>query len=101
MLNNSENAEGAKIIEDIQEYADRNGETFEKSLYSNITELKYVWPRPKEYRNLSFPYTHYYFGKLFNLKSELISSAFTMNERYPPKIDMNLEVYTNYIFLLE
>ena len=36
-----------------------------------------------------------------NLKSELISSAFSLNERYQPKIDMNLEVFTHYIFLLE
>lgn len=43
---NAENEEGLKAIDDLQEYADRRGETFERQLYSNITEMKYVWPRP-------------------------------------------------------
>ncbi len=63
--------------------------------------MKYVWARPKEYTDLQFPFKNYYFGKLFNLKSELLSSSISFNERYTPKIDMNLEVFTNYIFLLE
>lgn len=35
------------------------------------------------------------------MKAELLSSSISFNERYTPKIDMNLEVFTNYIFLLE
>lgn len=49
---NAENSEGGKVIEDLEEYANRRGETFERPLYSNITEMKYAWSRPKEYQNL-------------------------------------------------
>ena len=51
--------------------------------------------------NLEFKFKNYYFGKLINFKAELLSSSISLHERHTPKIEMTLEVFTNYIFLLE
>ena len=101
MLKNEENHEGMKYLDDINEYATKHGEIFERRLYSNIVEMKYVWMRPEHHKNIKFEYENYYFGKKLNFKSELLSSSLSFNERYTPKIDMNLEIFTSYIFLLE
>lgn len=101
LLNNAENAEGGKFVGDIQEYADQRGETYSKQLYSNVTEMKYVWLRPQEHKHIEFPYRGMYFSKNLNFKSELLITSLSMNERATPKIDMNLETFTNYVFLLE
>lgn len=57
--------------------------------------------RPSHHSNVDFRFKNYYFGKLINLKAELLSASLSLSERYAPKIDMTLEVFTSYIFLLE
>lgn len=57
--------------------------------------------RPSHHCNIEFKYKNYYFGKLLNFKAELLSASLSLTERYAPKIDMTLEVFTSYIFLLE
>jgi len=56
--------------------------------------------RSSNFNNIEFPYQNYYFGKILNFKSELLSSSISLSERHAPKIDMTLEVFTSYIFLL-
>ncbi len=90
-----------KIIEDVETYAQKTGQVFEKQIYSNVVEMRFVWTRPQHHANLEFPFTNYYFGKLFHFKSELLSASISLSERHQPKIDMTLEMFTNYIFLLE
>jgi hypothetical protein len=62
--------------------------------------LRLVWMRPQVHSSIIFPYKNYIFSKLFNFKSELLSASISLSERHTPKIDMTLEIYTNYIFLL-
>lgn len=35
------------MVEDVREYAERNGEVFEKQLYSNLKEVRMRVYRPK------------------------------------------------------
>lgn len=74
---------------------------FEKQLYSNVSEVRLVWMRPSELNQLEFPFAGYHFGKRLSFKAELLSAALSLSERQSPLIDMTLEVFTNYIFLLE
>lgn len=60
-----------------------------------------MWIRPSHHSNIEFKYSSYYFGKLLNFKAELLSASISLSERHAPKIDMTLEVFTSYIFLLE
>ena len=66
-----------------------------------MKEIKFIFARPQAFKSIEFPYNQFYFGKKFNLKCELMTSSLSMNERSSPIIDMNLEVFTNYVFLLE
>lgn len=50
MYENAEDEEGGKIVEDVREYAERNGEVLEKQLYSNIKEVRMTVFRPKTLR---------------------------------------------------
>jgi hypothetical protein len=45
LIDNKENVAGTKIVTDVQEYADRNGLSSSKQLYSNTTECKFVFVR--------------------------------------------------------
>jgi hypothetical protein len=101
MFQNEENFEGLKVLDDVQSYAQQTGQIFEKQLYSNITEMKFVWMRPSHHNQIEFPFKNFYFGKLLHFKAELLSASSSLSERHTPKIDMTLEIFTNYIFLLE
>jgi hypothetical protein len=79
MFKNEENSEGIKILEDVEVYAQKTGQTFEKQIYSNITETRFVWMRPSHHSNQEFTYKNYYFGKLINLKAELLSASLSLN----------------------
>jgi hypothetical protein len=99
---NAENAEGLRLLEDLQTYAGQtSGQVFEKQLYSNISEVRLVWMRPSALSQLEFPFAGYHFGKRLSFKAELLSAAFSLSERHSPLIDMTLEVFTNYVFLIE
>ncbi len=71
MYENEEDSEGKKVIEDVREYAMRNGEVYEKQLYSNVKEIKMVVCRPKTMKpeDMPFPYRNFYFSKKLNFKS--------------------------------
>jgi len=69
MFRNAENIEGSKIIEDVEIFASKTGQIFEKQIYSNITEVRYVWMRPSHLTNIEFDYKNHYFGKLLNFKA--------------------------------
>lgn len=101
MFKNEENSEGLKILEDVETYAEKTGQIFQKQVYSNIKEMRFVWIRPSHHAHLEFEFNNYYFGKLLNFKAELLSSSISLSERHAPKIEMTLEIYTSYIFLLE
>ena len=90
-----------KVFEDLISYAEKGGQIFEKQLYSNITEVRLVWMRPSHLNNIEFPFKGYHFGKRLSFKAELLSAAHSLSERHSPIMDMTLEVFTNYIFLLE
>jgi hypothetical protein len=97
-----ENAEGIKLIEDLSTYASQtSGQIFEKQLYSNVSEIRLVWMRPSALSHLEFPYSTYHFGKRVSFKAEVLSAQMSLSERHSPIIDMTLEVFTNYVFLLE
>lgn len=36
MFRNEENIEGLKVLEDVEVYAQKTGQTFEKQIYSNV-----------------------------------------------------------------
>lgn len=102
LVDNKENAEGGKVLQDIQEYADRNGLSFSKQLYSNSTENKFVFVRNTElFPEGVFKDRNNLFGRSMVMKAELMSANIGLTEGTPSKIDLNLEQSTNYIFLLE
>lgn len=78
MFKNEENSEGMKVLEDVEVYAQKTGQTFEKQIYSNITEMRFVWMRPSHHASIEFKYKNYYFGKLLNLKAELLSASLSL-----------------------
>ena len=101
MFKNSENSAGLKLLQDVEDYAQKTGQIFEKQIYSNVAEVRLVWVRPQVHSSLVFPYKNYHFSKLLNFKSELLSASISLSERHAPKINMTLQIYTNYIFLLQ
>jgi hypothetical protein len=102
LIDNKENIEGSKTIADIQEYADRNGLSFSKQLYSNTSECRYVFIRNTEqYPEGVFPDRNNLYTKSLVMKVELMSANIALNEGTPSRIDLNLEQNTHYLFLLE
>lgn len=91
LIDNTENAEGGKVINDVQEYADRNGLSFSKQLYSNSTENKYVFVRNTElYPEGVFKDRNNLYSKSLVMKAELLSANIALNEGTPSRIDLNL-----------
>lgn len=41
-----------KVLEDVESYTKQSGQIFEKQLYSNITEYRFVWMRPTHYSQI-------------------------------------------------
>jgi hypothetical protein len=41
-------------MEDVEIYVQKTGQIFEKQIYSNITEIRYVWMRPSHHTNKEF-----------------------------------------------
>ena len=82
-------------------YIEQTGQVFEKQLYSQTTEYRLVWQRPSELSGLEFPFPGHYFGQLFSFKAEMLSASVSLSERHSPKIDMTLEVFTDYVLLIE
>lgn len=102
LIDNKENVQGNKILADIQEYADRNGLSFSKQLYSNTSECRYVFMRNTElYPEGAFLDGNNLYGKSLVMKVELMSANIALTEGTPSRIDLNLEQNTHYLFLLE
>lgn len=102
LVDNAENAEGARVVADLQEYADRNGLSFSKQLYSNSQEHRFVLVRNTElYPEGVFPDRHNLYGGSLVLKAELLSANVALTEGAPSRIDLSLEQNTHYLFLLE
>ena len=74
------------MIEDVEGLAGQTGQIFERQVYSNVAEMRFVWTRPQQHASLEFKYKNYYFGKLLTLKAELLSASLSLSERHAPKI---------------
>lgn len=79
-----------KVLEDVESYTKQSGQIFEKQLYSNITQYRFVWMRPTHYSQIQFPFKNYHFGKRLSFKAELLSASLSLSERHAPQIEMTL-----------
>lgn len=59
------------MVEDVREYAERNGEVFEKQLYSNLKEVRMRVYRPKSMKpeEMPFPCQKLHFSNKLNFKA--------------------------------
>lgn len=91
LIDNKENVEGAKVLNDIQEYADRNGLSFSKQLYSNTSECRFVFSRnTQQYPEGAFPDGNNLYGSSLVMKVELLSANIALTEGTPSRIDLSL-----------